>query len=73
MDALADDLERAFDLITRQPRIGKMADPPDPIYSRRIYLHRIHYFLYYSVDDRTETVEVLAFWHVSRGSSPEFD
>ena len=34
-DALADDLERAFDLIARQPRIGKMADPPDSIQSRR--------------------------------------
>ena len=52
MDALADDLERAFDLIIRQPRIGKMADPPDSIQSRRIYLDRIHYYLYYSVDDR---------------------
>ncbi len=49
-----------------------MADPPDSIQSRRIYLDRIHYYLYYSVDDRTETVEVLAFWHASRGSSPEF-
>ena len=63
MDALADDIARAFDLIARQPRIGKMADPPDSIQSRRIYLNRIHYYLYYSVDDPSETVEVLAFWH----------
>ena len=59
MDALADDLERAFDLIIRQPRIGKMADPPDSIQSRRIYLDRIHYYLYYSVDDRTEPSKCL--------------
>ena len=44
----------------------------DSIQSRRIYLDRIHYYLYYSVDDRAEIVEVLAFWHASRGSSPEF-
>jgi len=35
---------------------------------RRIHLSRIQYYLYYRVS--ADEIDVLAFWHVSRGSSP---
>ena len=35
-----------------------------------MYLSRIRYYLYYRLQSATESVEVLAFWHASRGSLP---
>jgi hypothetical protein len=36
---------------------------------QRFHLSRISYHLYYRV--RGDRVEVLAFWHASRGSGPD--
>jgi plasmid stabilization system protein ParE len=67
---LAEELERAFALITQQPGI----DPTAPNVRagkdvQRFHLSRISYHLYYRV--RGDRVEVLAFWHASRGSGPD--
>jgi hypothetical protein len=35
---------------------------------RRLYLGRIHYFVYYRV--RGNVLEVVAFWHERRGRNP---
>ena len=67
-EALADDLERAFELISLQPGVGAPVRRPRGV--RRILLARVRYFLYYRVAADAQVVEVLAFWHARRGSGP---
>ena len=64
------ELERGFDLITAQPRIGVPALDAGLEGVRRVHLYRIHYHLYYRISGEA-TVEVLAFWHTSRGRGPD--
>jgi plasmid stabilization system protein ParE len=66
--ALHEELRRGFELISRHPNIGSRATNARLAGVRRIHLSRIRYFLYYRV--RPGRVEVLAFWHSSRGKSP---
>ena len=66
-DALAEDLAEAFVLISAQPRIGALARNAKLAGVRRVFLSRIRYHLYYR--EVGNAVEVLAFWHSSRGSS----
>jgi plasmid stabilization system protein ParE len=37
---------------------------------RRVLLPRVGHFLFYRVAPRKQAVEILAFWHASRGSRP---
>jgi plasmid stabilization system protein ParE len=66
--AIADEIEWAFALIRSQPRIGALARNARLPGVRRVHLSRIHYHLYYRITP--EAIEVLAFWHTSRGSVP---
>ena len=66
--AIDQELAKAIDLISAQPGIGARADDVDLARVRRIRLDRVGYLLYYSA--APERVEILAFWHVRRGSSP---
>ena len=69
-DQVRAELERAFRLISAQPRVGSPALDPGFEKVRRIHLYRIGYYLYYRIaDDRA--VQVLGLWHTSRGSGPE--
>ena len=68
-EALEEELSRALALIAQQPFIGARARNTKLAGVRRIYLSRIRYYLYYRVKS-SEVVEVLAFWHTSRGSGP---
>jgi hypothetical protein len=38
---------------------------------RRLLLPRVGYFLFYRVAPRKQALQVLAFWHASRGSGPK--
>jgi plasmid stabilization system protein ParE len=42
----------------------------DPPGTRRVYLTRIRYYVYFQIADDEELVEILALWHASRGSGP---
>src|SRR5258706_610351 len=64
------ELQRAFALIARQPRIGSLAINVKLPGVRRIYLPKIKYHLYYHVIPLPERVEVVALWHVRRGEGP---
>jgi hypothetical protein len=57
-----------MDLISAQPGIGAWANDVDLARVRRIRLDRVGYLLYYSAT--SERIQILAFWHVRRGSSP---
>lgn len=63
-----EELKSAFDFITSQPLAAALAPNVQARDIRRFNLSRIHYHLYYRV--RGQVVEVLAVWHMSRGSGP---
>lgn len=67
-DAFDEDLGRAFDLIRSMPGAGQPVETSRRAGLRRVLLGRLRYHLYYVV--AAETVEVLAFWHSSRGRGP---
>jgi plasmid stabilization system protein ParE len=68
-ELLNDELEKALDLITSQPHIGPPAPNVKTPGVRRFHLARIQYHLYYR--PKPDVVEVLALWHVRRGSGPD--
>lgn len=68
--AFDEELERALELIARQPEVGAKAQSPNLQGVRRLHLGRIHYYLYYRVGAASNRVEVLAIWHTSRGAQP---
>ena len=69
-ELIADELERALGLIALHPAIGAHASNVALAGVRRIHLSRIRYHLYYRVSPAGDRIEVLAFWHTSRGSEP---
>jgi plasmid stabilization system protein ParE len=69
-DALAEDLARAFDLVSRQPGIGAPAQSARLNDVRRLLLPRAGYFLYYRVALSRHEIHVLALWHARRGTGP---
>lgn len=69
--ALAEELDRAFQLLSSQPLIGAQARNIKLTGVRRIHLSRVRYHLYYRVRAEPPTVEVLALWHTSRGTFPD--
>lgn len=66
--AIVADLRGALELLAREPGIGSKVETPRSDVVRRLYLGRIHYFVYYRV--RRNTLEVVAFWHERRGAAP---
>lgn len=66
--AIEEELARAFDLLAVQATMGARAKNRDLLDVRRVHLSRIHYYLYYRVS--ADAIDVLAFWHTSRGTAP---
>ncbi len=62
------ELARGYELIMKQPGIGTRVFDVSIQGVRRFHLLRIHYHLYYRVNE--DTLEILALWHKSRGSGP---
>ena len=70
-NAIREELERAASLIALQPEVGTRARNVTLPDVRRLALDRIRYHVYYRVIADLEQVEILAFWHASRGSGPD--
>jgi len=68
--AIRAELERACSLLALQPHIGARAVNVALLGVRRLHLGRIRYDLYYRVIDAPRRLEILAFWHASRGRLP---
>ena len=66
--AVLDDLDHTLDLLLVQPDLGTKARKTKLAGVRRVWLPRIRYFVFYRVAD--EALQVLAFWHESRGTGP---
>ena len=69
-NAIREELERASRLIAVQPGVGARARNLSLVGVRRLLLATIRYHLYYRVATDPDRIEVLAFWHSSRGSAP---
>ena len=69
--AIRSELERASSLIALQPGIGTRARNTTLPGVRRLHLARIRYDLYYRVVEAPSRLEILAFWHASRGTHPK--
>jgi len=69
-DAIADELERAFQILVVQPNIGSRARQARLEGVRRLHLLRNRYYIYYRLSGGSN-IDILAFWHTSRGSAPQ--
>ena len=68
--ALREELERASSLIATHPHIGARARNVTLPGVRRLHLARIGYDLYYRLAESPRQIEILTFWHASRGGNP---
>ena len=66
--AIRKDLEAALALLVEEPGIGTRVETSRTDLIRRLYLSRVRYFVYYRI--RATALEVVAFWHSSRGAGP---
>lgn len=66
--AVRQDLDRILGLLSVEPGIGARAPRAKLQGIRRVTLSRIGYYVYYRVSG--DALEVLAFWHTSRGRQP---
>ena len=66
--AIREELDRILGFLRVQPEIGTIARRPTLSGVRRVTLSRIRYYVYYRVVG--DALQVLAFWHTSRGSGP---
>ena len=69
-NAIREEFERAASLIALQPEIGTRARNVTLPHVRRLPLDRIRYHVYYRLIADAEQIEILAFWHASRGGNP---
>jgi hypothetical protein len=69
--AIRSELERASSLIALQPGIGTRARNTTLPGVRRLHLAAFATILYYVVIEAPSRLEILAFWHASRGTHPK--
>ena len=66
--AVRNDIGEALALLAEQPGIGTPCSGARTQGVRLLLIGRIRYFIYYRATQ--DSLEVLAVWHASRGSSP---
>ena len=66
--AVGADFGEAVSLLAEQPQIGAKYEGTRTPGVRRLFLSRVGYFVYYKAE--SENLNVLAFWHASRGHQP---
>jgi plasmid stabilization system protein ParE len=66
--AVREDLDRILGLLSVNPGIGARARRAKLERVRRVTLSRVRHYVYYRVVG--DALEVLAFWHTSRGRQP---
>lgn len=66
--AISQDVASILTVLANQPGVGMPTRRGRVKGLRRVILPRVHYYLYYQVSEGI--LEVLAFWHTSRGRPP---
>ena len=69
-NAIREELESAASIISLQPEAGARALNISLSGVRRLHLARVRYYVYYWLLTDPQRIEILAFWHESRGSGP---
>jgi plasmid stabilization system protein ParE len=69
-NAIREELERAASIVSLQREVGTRALNISLSGVRRLHLARVRYYFYYWLLTDPERIEILAFWHESRGSGP---
>ena len=69
-NALDTEIRDAFRLLARHTGMGSVARGARTPDVRRIFLPNTRYFLYYRASEPDRTIEILGFWHASRGAPP---
>jgi plasmid stabilization system protein ParE len=69
-NAIREELERAASIVSLQPEVGTLALNTSLSGVLRLHLARVRYYVYYWLLTDPERIEILAFWHESRGSGP---
>ena len=71
--ALQEDFDDAMERLERLGDRGgvELLSPGQRGGYRRLLLPRVRYYLYFRVVDDAGAIEVLALWHVSRGTRPQ--
>ena len=67
--AIRHDLADTLSVLCEHPGIGTPTTKTRIAGLRRIELSRVHYYVYYR--EAGDALEVLAFWHTSRGQPPK--
>lgn len=67
-DAIREDVREVIGRLADLPQSGSLVAGTRNPGDRRIVLPRVGYHLYYRV--RGDSVEILRFWHASRGAKP---
>ena len=68
LGAVEADLKDALTLLVEHPGIGSKVQNSRDAETRRFFLDRTRYFVYYRA--RGQFLEVMAFWHSSREHEP---
>ncbi|MGL4461006.1 MAG: type II toxin-antitoxin system RelE/ParE family toxin [Planctomycetia bacterium] len=66
--AVRTDLAAALDAMADQPGVGTLVENAKDPTTRRLYLSRIRYFIYYRTHG--QHLDVVAFWHANREHGP---
>jgi plasmid stabilization system protein ParE len=69
-NAVRQELERVSALISFQPGIGARARNLKLVGVRRLHIERLHYDVYYRMNDSPEFIEIVAVWSSWRGTRP---
>jgi plasmid stabilization system protein ParE len=66
--AIESDLNAAIEILVEHPGIGSKVENARDAQTRRLYLARTRYFVYYRA--KGQFLEIVGFWHSSREHEP---
>jgi plasmid stabilization system protein ParE len=69
-NAITVELRGLLRLLRAQPQIGTRTRDAGFEDVRRVLLTRVDHHVYYRVRSDKDAIEIVAFWHARRGSSP---
>jgi hypothetical protein len=69
-NAIRDDFGSTASKLARSPGIGRRAAKTKARNVRQVFLRRVGYIVYYRILSDPPRLQVLSFWHSSRGKGP---
>jgi hypothetical protein len=69
-NAIRDDFGSMATKLASNPRIGRRATNTKTRNVRQVFLQRVGYIVYYRIIGDPPRLQILSFWHSSRGKGP---